>query len=1326
MATLLLTSAVAASGTSGFLGAGLRLAAGIGGSFLDNALFGSTKTRTIEREGPRLKDVHIMSSAEGTPIARLYGRSRVGGQLIWSTRFDEKVSTTTTTSGGGGGGKGGGGGNSAPAVTSTTTTYRYFVSFAVAFAEGEAASLGRVWADGKPLDLSGLTTRFYSGAEAQMPDSFIETIEGSGNVPAYRGLCYLVFEALDIGPFGNRIPQVSAEIVNPLVDGELEGKLGAVALIPGSGEFVYGTEVAVRSSAQGDVSENLHNTAGDTDLLVSLDQLGATAPNCGAVSLVSSWFGSDLRAASCQVRPKVELTAKTVVPRDWAVNGIARAGAQEVSKDALGRPALGGTPSDHTIVAAIAELKARGLEVVFYPFLLMDIPDANGLPDPYGEPEQGAYPWRGRITCHPAPGQPGSPDGTAAAASQLAAFFGTAAIADFSVSGTTVSYTGAPSDWGYRRMVLHYAHLCAAAGGVQGFAIGSELRGLTQTRSAPSTYPAVDALKSLAADVKTILGSGAKITYAADWSEYHSHRPGDGSGDVYFNLDPLWSDANIDAIGIDVYLPLSDWRDGTGHLDFDAGAGTISIYGLDYLKANIEGGEYYDWYYASDADRQSQTRSPITDGAYSKPWVYRNKDIKNWWSNAHYDRPAGVESAAATGWTAMGKPIWFTEIGCPAIDRGSNQPNVFFDPKSSESAAPYFSDGFRDDLIQRRTLEAIIDYWMPAAGNNLTSPVYLAPMIDTARVFAWAWDARPFPDFPLREDVWSDGPNYERGHWLTGRLGQVTLAALVRRLCEDAGLAEVDVEGLYGPNAVVRGYVVDRIMATRAMIDPLMQAYRFDAYESGGDLRFVGGGREPAAALAQDDLALAREGDIAFEITRSQETELPRAIKITYLDERSEYRTATAEGRRLTGGSAGVLDFTVPAVLDQAYARGLAELALHDLWLARETGSAELPPSLLYLDPGDVIELSMDGPAGTANHRLQLTGIDSGLTRKARFKSRGDRGVYTAPRYAGREGRIGEVPVFGPSTVAFMDLPLLTGTEPEPQAPRIAAHQSPWPGSVAIYRGDAMAGFSRIVDVTAPAVIGELTSDLASGPPWRWDQANQPTVLLYSGELSSAAQSVVLGGANALAVEGAAGQWEILQFTTADLIGPGQYRLAKLLRGQRGSEGEMAALAPTGARVVRLDPQALQTLPLSIEQRLRDFTYRYGPGPHTYDHFTYTEATRAFEGRGLRPYAPVHVRAVRDGGGDIQLTWIRRTRIGGDGWDNADVPLSEENERYEIDVMDGAAVKRTLGATTNAATYTAAEEIADFGGAQTSLTLQVFQLSAVFGRGSPKEVTVDV
>ena len=81
-----------------------------------------------------------------------------------------------------------------------------------------------------------------------------------------------------------------------------------------------------------------------------------------------------------------------------------------------------------------------------------------------------------------------------------------------------------------------------------------------------------------------------------------------------------------DAIGIDLYWPLSGWRDGSTHADRLAGA--ASIYDLAYLTSSIFGGEGYDWYYASAADRAAQARSPITDGGAGKPWVFRFKDIR--------------------------------------------------------------------------------------------------------------------------------------------------------------------------------------------------------------------------------------------------------------------------------------------------------------------------------------------------------------------------------------------------------------------------------------------------------------------------------------------------------------------------------------------------------------------------------------------------------------------------------------------------------------------------------------------------------------------------
>src|SRR5690606_5070241 len=134
------------------------------------------------------------------------------------------------------------------------------------------------------------------------------------------------------------------------------------------------------------------------------------------------------------------------------------------------------------------------------------------------------------------------------------------------------------------------------------------------------------------------------------------------------------------------------------------------------------------------------------------------------------------------------KPIRFMELGCPAADKGANQPNVFYDPKSSESALPYYSSGARDDLIQRRFIEALLSYWTPGGGNNPASASYGGAMIDTSNSFVWTWDARPYPEFPSRGELWSDGPNWRLGHWLTGRLGLALLADVVAEICARAGV----------------------------------------------------------------------------------------------------------------------------------------------------------------------------------------------------------------------------------------------------------------------------------------------------------------------------------------------------------------------------------------------------------------------------------------------------------------------------------------------------------------------------------------------------------
>nr|HRO16435.1 glycoside hydrolase/phage tail family protein [Paracoccus sp. (in: a-proteobacteria)] len=452
---------------------------------------------------------------------------------------------------------------------------------------------------------------------------------------------------------------------------------------------------------------------------------------------------------------------------------------------------------------------------------------------------------------------------------------------DFRVADGRIHYDG-PEEWSCRRFILHYAHLCALAGGIDAFLIGSEMIGLTQIRGAGGRYPAVAALRALAADVRAILGPGVKIGYAADWSEYFGHHP--GGGEVRFHLDPLWADENIDFVGIDNYMPLSDWREGEDHLDAPWGR----IDNPAYLRGNVCGGEGFDWYYQGDEHRASQRRTPIEDHQ-GEPWVWRYKDIRGWWSSPHHERDTnGARSAEPTAWVPGSKPVWFTEYGCAALDKATNQPNKFLDAMSSESMLPWYSDGRRDDALQAAYVAAVTDYWADPANNPALAGG--GRMVDLSRAHVWAWDARPFPAFPGRPGLWSDGPAWERGHWLNGRAGAVPLVDVVAEICRVAGVAAFDMSGLSG---VVRGYALGGGQSGRAVLQPLMLAHGFDAVERDGVLAFVMRDGRVDTEVAAGEMALA--DDLAgVEITRAADPELPGRIRVSHVEAGADYETRTA------------------------------------------------------------------------------------------------------------------------------------------------------------------------------------------------------------------------------------------------------------------------------------------------------------------------------------------------------------------------------------------------------------------------------------------------
>jgi hypothetical protein len=796
--------------------------------------------------------------------------------------------------------------------------------------------------------------------------------------------------------------------------------------------------------------------------------------------------------------------------------------------------------------------------------------------------------------------------------------------------------------------------------------------------------------------INTLIGAAAKLTYAADWSEYAGHQPQDGSGDAFFHLDPLWADANIDAVGVDWYPPLTDWRPGRSHLDAQI---ATDAHDANYLMSRIEAGEAYEWHYATDADRAAQARTPITDAAYGEPWIWRAKDVRNFWSRAHHDRPGGVRSAAPTAWIPQSKPIWFVELGCPAVDKGANAPNLFIDAKSGESALPHFSTGARDDLIQRRTLEAYLRYWSVEDGANPISPITGKPMIE--QMMLWCWDARPHPAFPARADVWADGGAWRLGHWLNGRAGLSGLGEVVAELCRRAGVDDADVSTLRG---AVSGYVKDAPAAARAALEPLMAAYDFTVAERDGRLMFFHRADGEPITLGDGDLAAESAAEPFAQ--RADGAETPIEARVRFLDAQRDYRIASASARRLDRAEGGVETIDAPLVLEPQAAEALAQAVLADRRAAAETLRASVGPALMRLEPGDRV--------GYGDEVFEISRTEDAELRRLdlrRVRAMGAAALGLAEPAAPPAPAIAPTPA-----LSVLDLPPLPGAE-EDDRPLAAVFAAPWLGAHQIHvQGEARATVAR------PAAMGELLTPLWPGPVDRWDDGNSFRIRLYGGALASATSDAVLNGANAFAIQ-ADGEWEIVQARTCALIAPNEYELSGLLRGRLGSAHAMRAPHPVGVRIAVLD-ERLARVDFGAHEWNEPIAFVAPPAGAAATDARAAQLTVTLPHAARRPWAPAHVRARRTPNGDVAISWIRCARLGGDAWGPGEPPLGAQAEGYLLEIVDDGVVKRSATVASPAYLYTAAEQAADFGPPPILLHIRVAQLGENGAPGLNRELTI--
>ena len=424
--------------------------------------------------------------------------------------------------------------------------------------------------------------------------------------------------------------------------------------------------------------------------------------------------------------------------------------------------------------------------------------------------------------------------------------------------------------------------------------------------------------------------------------------------------------------------------------------------------------------------------------------------------------------------------------------------------------------------------------------------------------------------------------------------------------------------------------------------------------------------------------------------------------------EEAAYPDATGEN---------VSSSSLPLILTRQEARLVVERWLAETRIARDGVQFALPPSKVGLGAGDTV--LMDDGQGNARFRIDhVTQGEGQLVTAVRVEPE----VYVPGEEDAAPTNLRPFQPPVPVGATFLDLPLMTGSE-LPHAPYVAVSADPWPGGAVVYGSTSDSGYAEWATIDQPSIVGVTLNTLVAAKPGVWDRGAPLQVVLTGGDLAAASESDVLNGANLAAIgDEATGHWEVFQFAEANLISPDTYELSTRLRGQFGTDALPTQSWPAGSTVVMLNGAA-QQVDYGLPARGLDRHYRIGPEGQSYTDPSFEHRVLAFEGVGLRPYAPVHLRA-QVVGSDWEVSWVRRTRLDGDSWQSFDVPLSEDSEAYFVRVTQGQSVLREETTSVPSWTYDASKIAAD--GAAGLVEIEVAQISAQFGLGLTRKVQINV
>lgn len=511
--------------------------------------------------------------------------------------------------------------------------------------------------------------------------------------------------------------------------------------------------------------------------------------------------------------------------------------------------------------------------------------------------------------------------------------------------------------------------------------------------------------------------------------------------------------------------------------------------------------------------------------------------------------------------------------------------------------------------------------------------------------------------------------------------------------------------------------------SARANITPVMTYSAIGVVEEDGVLRyFRRKDKTSVATIPYLELGFAEDGSEPgdpFPLVRSNAQELPRSMTVSFNDPNFDYQVSTVKAFMPSAESGGDESQTLDMAISGERAQTVARRLLLERWISQISRSCAVSRAYAYLSAGDVITvLSRTGSYGD----WMISKItDTGARIEIEcFPADSDLLIQVVPGPSAYRAQQIE-PLATPTLAVPLDTAIMRDADSNAGLYFALAGYGPnYPGGE-LFTGPNDGALTSRGQVANEAPMGVAETVLGAWSNNVVDETNLLTVNVGHHSLSSITRDVLLSGTENVAAVGAPGRWEIIKFQRASDLGGGHYLLSGLLRGMRGTEFAVSQHQMGDRFVVMGVPGMLRPNldggSIGQEQLFRAITLGRSFNSMASQEFTNTA-------EGLKPFSPVNLRKSFSGT-DIVLTWSRRTRLTENAFAGF-LPLGETSERYDVTIYSDTTfttVKRVIQVFAETATYTAAQQIADFGATQTTINVRVQQRSDSIGLGHELQAT---